>query len=63
VREYFGLDFFALIYGGLLAFQSLAWAAGPYITGYIFDTTGSYNSAFIAFVIATLLAIVLIIKK
>ena len=63
VREYFGLDSFAPIYGGLWAFQSLAWATGPYITGYIFDTTGSYNSAFIAFVIATLLAIVLIIKK
>jgi MFS family permease len=60
VREYFGLDSFATIYGGLWAFQSLGFAAGPYITGYIFDTTGSYNSAFIAFIVATLLAIVLI---
>jgi sugar phosphate permease len=60
VREYFGPDSFAAIYGGLWAFQSLGFAAGPYITGYIFDTTGSYNSAFIAFIVATLLAIVLI---
>ncbi len=60
VREYFGLDSFASIYGGLWAFQSLGVAAGPFITGYIFDTTGSYNSAFIAFIVVTILAIVLI---
>jgi MFS family permease len=60
IREYFGLDSFGTIYGGLWAFQTLGWAAGPYITGYIFDTTGSYNSAFIAFIFATLLATVLI---
>jgi MFS family permease len=59
IREYFGLDSFGTIYGGLWAFQTLGWAAGPYITGYIFDTTGSYNLAFIAFIIATLLATVL----
>jgi len=60
IREYFGLDSFGTIYGGLWAFQTLGWAAGPYITGYIFDTTGSYNLAFIAFIFATLLATVLI---
>lgn len=60
IREYFGLDSFASIYGGLWAFETLGWGAGPYVTGYIFDKTGSYNSAFIAFLIATLLATVLI---
>ncbi|MBE0430965.1 MAG: MFS transporter [Dehalococcoidia bacterium] len=60
IREYFGLDSFASIYGGLWAFETLGWGAGPYVTGYIFDRTGSYNSAFIAFLIATLLAVVLI---
>lgn len=60
IREYFGLDSFGTIYGGLWAFQTLGWAAGPYITGYIFDTTGSYNLAFITFIFATLLATVLI---
>ena len=60
VREYFGLDSFAPIYGGLWAFQALGWAAGPFITGYIFDTTGSYNLAFITFIASTLLAAVLI---
>lgn len=60
IREYFGLDSFGTIYGGLWAFQTLGWAAGPYITGYIFDTTGSYNLAFIAFIFTTLLATVLI---
>ncbi len=60
VREYFGPDSFGAIYGGLWAFEALSWAVGPYITGLIFDTTGSYNSAFIAFIFATLVATVLI---
>lgn len=60
IREYFGLDSFGAIYGGLWAFETLGWAAGPYITGYIFDTTGNYNLAFITFIAATLLAAVLI---
>ena len=60
IREYFGSDSFASIYGGLWAFETLGWAAGPYITGHIFDTTGSYTSAFIVFIFATLLATVLI---
>jgi len=60
VRDYFGLDSFAPIYGGLWALQSLGWAADPYITGHIFDTTGGYNLAFIAFIVVTLLATVLI---
>lgn len=60
IREYFGLDSFPSIYGGLWAFETLGWGAGPYITGYIFDKTGSYNTAFIAFIFATLLATVLV---
>ncbi|MFC2035126.1 MFS transporter [Chloroflexota bacterium] len=60
IREFFGLDSFGAIYGGLWAFETLGWAAGPYITGYIFDTTGNYNLAFITFIFATLLAAVLI---
>ena len=61
IREYFGLESFASIYGGLWAFETLGWGAGPYITGYIFDKTGSYASAFIAFIVATLLAAVLML--
>ncbi len=60
IREYFGLDSFPSIYGGLWAFETLGWGAGPYITGYIFDKTGSYNTAFVAFIFATLLATVLV---
>lgn len=60
IREYFGPDSFGAIYGGLWAFETLGWAAGPYITGYIFDTTGNYNLAFIIFISTTLLAAVLI---
>ena len=60
VREYFGPDSFGAIYGGLWAFEAIGWAAGPYITGLIFDATRSYNSAFLALLFATLLATVLI---
>lgn len=61
IREYFGLESFASIYGGLWAFETLGWGAGPYITGYIFDQAGSYTSAFIAFIVATLLAAALML--
>ena len=60
IREYFGSDSFGAIYGGLWAFETLGWAAGPYVTGYVFDITRSYNLAFIGFIFATLLATVLI---
>jgi MFS family permease len=60
IREYFGLGSFASIYGGLWAFETFGWGAGPYITGYVFDRTGSYNSAFLVFLVATLIATALI---
>ena len=60
IREYFGLSSFASIYGGLWAFETLGWGAGPYITGYVFDKTGSYDSAFLVFLVATLVATALI---
>jgi sugar phosphate permease len=56
IREYFGLGSFGAIYGGLWAFETLGWAAGPYVTGYIFDMTGNYNLAFIIFISVSLLA-------
>jgi MFS family permease len=60
IREYFGADSFASIYGGLWAFETVGWGAGPYITGYIFDRLGSYDLAFMIFLVATLLAVALI---
>jgi MFS family permease len=60
IREYFGADSFASIYGGLWAFETVGWGAGPYITGYIFDRLGSYDLAFMTFLVATLLAVALI---
>lgn len=61
VSRYFGLASFGAIYGGLWAFVSLGFAAGPPLAGYIFDVTGSYDLAFILFIAATLLAVALIL--
>lgn len=60
VSQYFGLTSFGAIYGGLWVFVTLGFAGGPPLAGYIFDITGSYDLAFIIFIVATLVATVLI---
>lgn len=61
VSQYFGLTSFGAIYGGLWVFVTLAFVGGPAMAGYIFDITGSYDLAFIIFIIATLVATALIL--
>jgi len=60
VSTYFGLASFGAIYGGLWALEAAGWAGGAPLAGYIFDISGSYDLAFIIFIAATLLAMVLI---
>jgi len=60
VSRYFGLTSFGAIYGGVWIFATLGFAGGPPLAGYIFDATESYELAFIIFIAATLLAMVLI---
>lgn len=61
ISRYFGLTSFGAIYGGLWAVVALGFATGPPLAGYIFDTSGSYNLAFVLFIAATILAIALIL--
>lgn len=60
LAEYFGVASIGAIYGGVWAFTTIAYAASPPLTGYIFDVTGSYTAAFIIFIALTILAIILI---
>lgn len=47
VASLFGLKSHGLIFGVCGFFFTLGGALGPYVTGYIFDITGSYHLAFI----------------
>jgi len=56
VSQCFGSDSFGSIYGGLMAVTTIGFGAGPLLSGYVFDVTGSYNMAFLGFVFIALLA-------
>lgn len=62
ISRYFGLRCFAEIYSVAIGFFALAGAFGPLLMGKGFDITGSYNGALIAFLIATLIAVVLMTR-
>ena len=53
----FGLLAYGTIYGALNAFQSLSAATSPILSGYLFDRTGTYETAFIITAIAVALGI------
>jgi MFS family permease len=60
VGELFGLESFGKILGVVTIFVTLGAAAGPVLTGRIFDVTGSYSSAFILHIISFTAAAVVI---
>ena len=53
----FGLLAYGTIYGALNAFQSISAATSPILSGYLFDKTGTYETAFIITAIAVVLGI------
>jgi len=57
----FGVASFGVIYGVLTMAQQVISASGATITGFIYQTTGSYNLAFYLFIGLYLLAIALIL--
>lgn len=59
VASLFGLKSHGLIFGVCGFFFTLGGALGPYITGYIFDVTGSYHLAFMICVGIGVLGLVL----
>lgn len=60
--RYFGLRAFGEIYGYAFASYTLAGALGPWLMGLGFDRSGSYGSILVDFLLATLLAAVLMTR-
>ena len=56
VAEYFGLKGLGSISGAIILSYSIGGAVGPYLAGNIFDTTGSYQLAFLGCGITGLVA-------
>jgi len=63
--KFFGRKAFGAIMGYLNAFAVLGSFAGPYFAGWVFDTTGSYVTAFVTFAAMMVVAgiVVLFIKS
>jgi MFS family permease len=62
VGRYFGLRAFGEVYGYAFASYVLAGALGPWLMGVGFDRFGSYGSILVGFLLATLLAVVLMTR-
>ena len=60
IADYFGRRSYATIQGFRSTIQMLGIIAGPIISGYFFDTTGSYTIAFMCFSGAALVSMVLV---
>lgn len=58
----FGLLAYGSIYGVLIACQSIGAATGPILAGYLYDTTNTYQWAFIIIVIIVVLGIPLVLS-
>lgn len=60
--RYFGLRSFGEVYGYVFGSYALAGALGPWLMGLGFDSTGSYRAVLAGFLVATLLAVVAILR-
>ena len=60
IADYFGRRSYATIQGFRSTIQMLGIIAGPIISGYVFDTTGSYEYAFLGFSAAAIVSMVLV---
>jgi MFS family permease len=62
ISRYFGLRAFGRVYSSAFAAFALAGALGPLIMGASFDRTGSYRAALVTFLIAALVAALLMTR-
>ena len=60
IADYFGRRSYATIQGFRSTIQMLGIIVGPIISGYVFDTTGSYTIAFLGFSVAALVSMILV---
>jgi MFS-type transporter involved in bile tolerance (Atg22 family) len=61
VAELFGTGSHGLLFGMVLFSGTIGGSVGPFMTGYIFDLTGSYQAAFIVLTALAIMGLVLII--
>ncbi len=61
IAEYFGRRAYATIQGFRGTIQMIGIIIGPLVSGYVFDTTGSYEWAFLSFGGATLVSLALVL--
>lgn len=61
VAAYFGREAFGTVYGIRLFIVQFAQVFGPVGAGYIFDTTGSYQIAFMIVIVGLVLSIILLL--
>ena len=61
IADYFGRRSYATIQGFRSSIQMGGIIAGPIISGYVYDTTGSYTNAFLGFSAAALVSMVLVL--
>ena len=61
IAEYFGRRAYATIQGFRSTIQMIGIIIGPLVSGYVFDTTGSYEWAFLGFGAATLVSLALVL--
>jgi MFS family permease len=60
VAEYFGMRAHGAIFGTVLFFGTLGGSIGPILTGWVFDSFGSYTPAFITLALSAAIALVLV---
>ncbi len=60
VAEWFGLSAHGSLFGLIVFFGCTGGAIGPVLTGYLFDTTGSYSLPFLLFFISSLIGLCLL---
>ena len=60
IADYFGRRSYATIQGFRSSIQMLGIIAGPIISGWVYDTTGSYENAFLGFSAAALVSMALV---
>lgn len=61
LREYFGRSEFGTIHGAVLGIMELGSIAGPPLAGYVFDTRGSYQPIWLAFMGLSLASLLFIV--
>ena len=61
IADYFGRRAFATISGFRTTIQMIGIIIGPVISGYVYDSTGSYEKAFLGFAVASIVSMMLVL--